>query len=282
MQSNYVKLICSQVENLQNTTNNVDSNFTFTNREPETQIKYAYFIAGGLMLFNSLTYVILYINGPKSCCIKMDEGETTEEIKMMKENKAFFIGFVVMMFTFYWMYVTLEVAYDNYLTAYVVDELNWIKTAGASLASVYWGTYTLGRIIGIFIVKYISIEILLCSSTALTILSVLPELFFSHSHYSIMWISTVLFGLFISTNYATGLTFANKYVPISGGIESVFAAGSSLGSMTSPVFMVPLFSTCGMQVFVLLFVSSVLEFLVFLGAWMMGRKHGKRSRRLCP
>ena len=88
----------------------------------------------------------------------------------------------------------------------------------------------------------------------------------------------MLFGFFISTIYASGLTFANMYVPFSGGVGSVFVAAGSLGALTGPVFVVSLFGTYGMQVFVvLLFVCSIIDFLVFLGAWLMGRKHGKRN-----
>ena len=67
----------------------------------------------------------------KCCCIKMYENEKTEELTMMKESRTFFISFVIMVFIFYWMYCTLELTYANYLTTYVVDELNWSKTAAA-------------------------------------------------------------------------------------------------------------------------------------------------------
>ena len=245
--------------------------------EHETNVKYAYFIEGGLLCLISVSFFILYLSENGTCCIHQNEMEKTEGFQT-ENNRTFFISFIVMIFIFYWVYCILELTYANYLTTYVVDELGWTKTTGASLTSVYWGIFTLGRIIGIFIVKYISVEMLLLSSTSLTILSLIPEVFFAHFHYSIMWISTVLFGLFISTIYASGLTFANMYVPFSGGVGSVFVAAGSLGALTGPVFVVSLFGTYGMQVFVvLLFVCSIIDFLVFLGAWLMGRKHGKRN-----
>ena len=149
------------------------------------------------------------------------------------------------------------------------------------MSSVFWTSYTFGRVVGIFIVKYISVEKLLLLNTTLTIVSLLPIVFFVHVHDSIMWISTVLFGLFISTIFASGLTFADAYVPYAGGIGSIYGAGCVVGSITSPTIIAPLFNVYGMQTFVVVsLVSAIAMFLVFLGAWMLGRKHGKRNVKI--
>ena len=241
-------------------------------------MKYAYLISGGFLLLAGLAFLVLYVTGSRPICIHKKEEQNPEELTKIEGNKILFVTFVVLVFIFYWMYCNLELSYSYYLMSYTVDELGWSKTDGASLTSVFWGTFTFGRIVGIFIVKYISTELLLLCSTILTILSLIPIVFFAHVHFSVMWISTVLFGFFISTIYASGLTFSDMYVSFSGGIGSVFVAAGSLGGLTGPIIVVPLFSSYGMKVFVvLLLVSAVLQFLVFLGAWFVGKKKGKRN-----
>ena len=241
---------------------------------------YAFYITGGLLCFNSVMFFIVYLVGPKVCCLQMDQKDKTREVKLFQERKRFALSFVILIFTFYWMYCTMELTYTNYLTTYAVEELGWSKSTGATLSSIYWASYTFGRVVGIFIVKYISVEKLLLSSTTLTIASLLPIVFFVHVHDSIMWISTVLFGLSISTIFASGLTFANAYVPYAGGIGSIYGAGCVVGSITSPTIIAPLFNVYGMQTFVVVsFVSAIASFLVFLSAWLLGTKHGKRNEK---
>ena len=263
---------------MDNVTDNQNLNETLPNEAIETEVKYAYLIAGGFLLLTGLAFLILYLTGSQPICIHKKEEQNPEESSKIEGNKVLFTTFVVLVFIFYWMYCNLELSYSYYLTSYTVDELGWSKTDGASLTSVFWGTFTFGRIIGIFIVKYLSTELLLLCNTALTIFSLIPVVFFANAHVSVMWISTVLFGLFISTIYASGLTFSDMYVSFSGGIGSIFVAAGSLGALTGPIFIVPLFNSYGMQVFViLLFISAILQFLVFLCAWLVGKKKGKRK-----
>ena len=254
---------------------------TTTSDEPTTNVRYAYFFSGGLLLIHCIIFFILYMIGDTPCCIQRQEGTDQEEERLADYNKTFLISFVILVFLFYWMYCILELTYANYLTAYVVEELNWSKTAGATLTSVFWASFTIGRGAGIFVVKYVKPESLLISMSIMTIISIFPEVFFSHAHVSVMWITTAAFGLSISTIYASGLTFSNMYIPFSGGIGALFIGAGSLGDLTGPVFIVPLFGTYGMQVFVvLLFVAAIVMFLVFMCSLLLGKKHGKRSKYL--
>ena len=215
------------------------------------------------------------MSGDKTFFIQESKGKQKSE-KVDSNSKCFFISFVSLVFIFNWMYCILEVTCGNYLTAYTVDELNWSKTAGATLTSVFWASFTIGRGIGIFVVKWIQAETLLLSMSFLTILSLIPMVFFPHFHVSIVWISTILFGFFLSTIYASGLTFANMYVAVSGGIGALFIAAGSLGDLTGPILIVPSFDKYGMQLFsVLLFVSSIVMLVVLTLAWVIGRKYGK-------
>ena len=260
---------------------------TTASDEPITNVRYAYFISGGFLLIHCVIFSILYMMGDATCCINNkkppEEGATDEyhvgEERLSEYNKLFLISFVVLVFLFFWMYCILELTYSNYLTTYVVEELNWSKTSGATLTSVFWASFTIGRGAGIFIVRCVKPVPLLISMSIMTIISIFPEVFFSHADVSVMWITTVAFGLSISTIYASGLTFSNMYIPFSGGIGALFIGAGSLGDLTGPVFIVPLFGTYGMQVFVvLLFVSAIIMFLVFMCSWLIGKKHGKLSK----
>ena len=256
----------------------VKANETLTTEETETNVKYAYIIAGSLMILIGLLSIMLYVTGSEGLRVLPNEKQIPSEEAETQNNKVLYVTFVALVFMLYWMYCNLELSYSMYLTPFVVDELGWSKTSGASLTSVFFGTFTLGRIVGIFVVKYVSIQVLLLASTLLTVVVLVPIVFFAQLHVSVMWISTALFGLSISTIYASGLTFSDLYVSFSGGIGSIFVAAGSLGALTSPLFVVPLFNVYGLQVFVvLLFITAILQFLVFIGAWFVGSKKGERN-----
>ena len=156
-------------------------------QEPTTRVRYAYVIAGSLLLFHSLIFLCLYLSEDKTFFIQESKGKKKSE-KVDSNSKCFFISFVSLVFIFNWMYCILEVTCGNYLTAYTVDELNWSKTAGATLTSIFWASFTIGRGIGIFVVKWIQAETLLLSMSFLTIISLIPMVFFPDFHVSIMWI----------------------------------------------------------------------------------------------
>ena len=242
--------------------------------EPTTRVRYAYFIAGSLLLIHSLIFLFLFLTGDRTFFIQQETKGKKKAEKLDWDSKCFLISFVSLMFVFNWTYCILEVTCGNYLTTYTVDELNWSKAAGATLTSVFWASFTIGRGIGIFIVKWIQTETLLLSMSFLTIISLIPIVFFANYHVSIIWISTASFGFFLSPIYASGLTFANMYVAVSGGIGALFIAAGSLGDLTGPMLIVPSFDRYGMRVFsVLLFVSSVVMLAVLVLAWAIGRKH---------
>ncbi len=251
------------------------------NGTPTTNVRYAFFIAGGIIAFHTMTLVATFLVGDRTFFKKTGYQEIQGESTMIergKQNRGFLITFVSLIFVFYWMYVMAEVAYFTYLTTYVVDELNWTKASGAALTSAFWISFTLGRGVGVFLVKCVDAAKQISIMVVGTVVSLVVELFFAHIHPSIMWAGTVCFGLSVSTIYASGLTFANRYINCSGGLAAVFMAAGSLGGLGGPILIVPLFDTFGMKVFMVLEVaSSVILFVVFCCAWYLGRKQGPRS-----
>ena len=178
----------------------VTLNVTINDEEPTTQVRYAYFIVGAALLlhWHCFIFFLLYLNGDKTCCIQKKDGNNEQpydEDSLANFNKLFLISFVTLVFLFYWIYCVLELTYAAYLTTFTVDELNWTKISAATLTSVFWAAFTVGRGAGIFIVKYFKPETLLISMSILTIITLFPEVFFADAHISVMWICTIAFGL---------------------------------------------------------------------------------------
>ncbi len=268
----YVYTLLQEIS-LVNTTESVH------NQVPETQVRYAYFIEAAYLIVHCFLIFGLYLTGDRTCCTKEKQQERQAKHGFVSTNrKGFTATFLTLMFVFFWMYCGLEINYGIYLTTYTVDQLNWSKTSGALLTSVFWGSFTFGRGMGILIVRCLSASKLVLGASLMVIISLIPEVFFSHSHYIIMWISTVLLGLFMSCIYASGFTFANMYVNMTGGLGALMVAAGSLGSLTGPAIVTPLFSTYGMKVFEgMIFAMAAVMFISLLLSWLVGTRWGQVS-----
>ncbi len=194
------------------------------------------------------------------------------------EKRKYYFTFVTSVCLMNLMASTLTLTYSTYLTAYVVDELQWSKSSGAVLISTFWFFCTAGRFLGVLVVRWLSTELMLLGTIVSTVVFILPELIFAHLHPSVMWICTSGFGLSVATIYANSLTFGNMYVAFYGRIGALVVAAGSLGNAIGPSFIAPLFQSSGMKVFlVVLFVSALVMFFMFGLSWLVGKKLGKKS-----
>ena len=127
--------------------------------EYESKVHWAYLILG-LMLMGSavlLFLVTIFCSDIKLQCHnkqkKSPDSEAKKDVPEQKDEKVFRFKLTALVFFFYLFYCILEMNYGNYLTTYVVKDLGWTEQEGARLTSGYWATFTLGRALGIVLVK---------------------------------------------------------------------------------------------------------------------------------
>lgn len=275
--SDYFSLFQTEIDG--NSTQNFSTDATtLSPTEPTTQVQYAYFIAGSLLLLNGFMFGLLFITGDRSFRNTYQETEVMVMTRSAPEKRKYYFTFVTSVCLMNLMASTLTLTYSTYLTAYVVDELQWSKSSGAVLISTFWFFCTAGRFLGVLVVRWLSTELMLLGTIVSTVVFILPELIFAHLHPSVMWICTSGFGLSVATIYANSLTFGNMYVAFYGRIGALVVAAGSLGNAIGPSFIAPLFQSSGMKVFlVVLFVSALVMFFMFGLSWLVGKKLGKKS-----
>jgi MFS transporter, FHS family, Na+ dependent glucose transporter 1 len=125
----------------------------------------------------------------------------------------------------------------NYATAHGADD-----ATAAALTSVFWGGFTLGRLIGIPIAARVSPERILAVNTALCVAGIGLLL---AGGYAVAWPAVALFGFGMGPLFATAITWAERHITLNGFATGLFLAGASLSSMTIPFLIGRYFESAG-------------------------------------
>jgi fucose permease len=208
---------------------------------------------------------------------KEEEMEQDDGTEIIKETKKFKAVIISMVFIFYLLYCILEMNYANFLLTYAVKHLQWSKSNGASVTAVFWTTFTIGRGLGIFLVKIMKPQTLLLVDLVLTAASLSPIVFFANAHVSVLWISSAVFGLGMATIFATGITWTERYIKVTGSVGSVFMIAGAGGEMAVPVFVSVFFRLYGPGSFsYILFIVAVSLLLLFICMQLVASHRGER------
>lgn len=128
----------------------------------ESRINELYPITGALVLASSLGFLIMAIQGSltKRDANNENSGQITEEgpkKEMEQKTTLKLVTFVALICVFFFLYVGAEVVTGVYLTTFAVkSSLHTTKAEGAYVNAVFWGTFTAGRFLSIFLAIYLN------------------------------------------------------------------------------------------------------------------------------
>ena len=187
-----------------------------------------------------------------------DEVQKQDEVKGRYNPRSKVLkGLLIFsVFLFYTCHCATEIGFQSYIFAYVVDHHGWLKNDAAILTSVTFTTYMFGRFLGILIVRYSSPSFMLVFDCVGLVVANIPLAFFSHAHVAVIWVSTAFNGWFVSRLYATGITWMDRYIRVSGVVTTVFMVAGSMGDMLGPVILTALYGNYGLGAFAPLMLAS--------------------------
>jgi len=183
---------------------------------------------------------------------------------------------VALLALFFFLNVGAEISFGGWIYTYSLH-LGLVEEAGAAyLTSLFWGTFTLGRLLGIPIAARVRPRWILLGNLVGMIFGLLIILLAPAPKTSI-WIGTVLFGLSIASIFPTLISFAEHRMALSGKITSYFFVGASLGGMTIPWVIGQLFEVVGPRFTMITLLIDVLLTLGIFAALILYA--GKIERR---
>jgi FHS family Na+ dependent glucose MFS transporter 1 len=165
----------------------------------------------------------------------------------------------------FFLYVGAEVGFGSWIYTYAVTlELGTTVTA-AYLTSAFWGLFTVGRLLGVWISTRVRAQTILLVDIA-GCLSCLALIMLGSASSNVLWAGSVGLGLFMASIFPTLLMLAAERMRITGALTGWFMVGSGAGGMLLPWLIGQAFVSIGprsMPVFIFVDVVANLSVLLW-------------------
>jgi FHS family Na+ dependent glucose MFS transporter 1 len=146
------------------------------------------------------------------------------------------------------------------------------RIVAAYLTSVFWGSLTVGRLLGIPVAARVKPQYILIYGLAGCVLGPCIILIYSRSAAA-LWAGTIITGFSMASLFPMTITFSESHLHLSGKITSMFLAGASIGSMFLPWFIGQFFESTGPRVtMVIIMIAYAFALGVFIFAVNYTRK----------
>jgi MFS transporter, FHS family, Na+ dependent glucose transporter 1 len=149
------------------------------------------------------------------------------------ENAPFPILPVVVMVLCFVLYVGGEAGYGAWIYTYAFTLKFGTEVTAAYLTSAFWGSFTLGRLLGIWVSMRAKPLMILALDFVGCVISLGLILFFQESS-TFLWLGTILFGISQASIFPTFLTLSEERMHITGSITGWFLVGAGMGGMILP------------------------------------------------
>lgn len=140
---------------------------------------------------------------------------------------------VIIMVACFALYVSGEAGYGAWLYTYATTLKLGDTVTAAYLTSAFWGSFTLGRLLGIWISTRLRPRLILYFDLIGCLVSLGLILLFKDSA-PLLWIGSIGLGLCMASVFPTFLTLAEERMHVSGAMTGWFLVGASVGGMIMP------------------------------------------------
>jgi len=191
---------------------------------------------------------------------------TTEAYK-----RSFNVLFLLIVL-FFVFHVGLELGFGNWIYTFST-RLNMVSsTSAAYLTSAFWGAFTIARLLGIGISTRLRSQTILMTDMTGCLVAFAILLLWPASTLA-LWVGTIVMGLSIASVFATGMTFADQQLSLTGAMTGWILVGSGIGGMVSPWLIGQLFESIGPRVTMpVLLANNLIAFGLLLALILLHRK----------
>ncbi|HJQ15089.1 MAG TPA: MFS transporter, partial [Anaerolineales bacterium] len=138
------------------------------------------------------------------------------------------------------------------------------EVTAAYLTSAFWGSFTLGRLFGIWVSTRAKPLTILYLDFVGCIISVGLVILFPQSSM-MLWLGTILFGISQASIFPTFLTLAEERMHVTGTIAGLFLVGAGVGGMILPWLIGQAFVQAGAgAMMTMIFVGVVLNWFMLM------------------
>ncbi|KYR01026.1 hypothetical protein DLAC_02112 [Tieghemostelium lacteum] len=178
--------------------------------------------AGGLM--------IIFL--PSAVIPSNEESSDGEEIS--RREKRLGVEVVASIAFFLFWYVGSEAGFGGWLSSYSQLNLGFTDKQGALITSLFWGTFTLFRFIGVIMSLVMTPQQMVVLDTCVCFFFSILLILFQKSA-TVLWISTAGLGIGLASIFPTAFSLPqNLGFKVTGESTSYMVIGATLGELTIP------------------------------------------------
>jgi FHS family Na+ dependent glucose MFS transporter 1 len=174
---------------------------------------------------------------------------------------------VVLMFV---IYVGLETGFGNWVYTYALTLGLETPITAAYLTSAFWGSFTVGRLLGVWVSTKARSQTILFLDLFGCLASVVVIMLWRERGLA-LWAGTIGLGIFMASIFPTLMMLAGERMRISGAITGWFLVGSGAGNMLLPWLIGQAFVLTGPQAMPVIVVVDIVVFLLVLGYFVLRR-----------
>jgi FHS family Na+ dependent glucose MFS transporter 1 len=183
----------------------------------------------------------------------------------MRRSNALLVALIAV---FFFLHVGAEISYGGWIYSYAVTMGIAGEIEAAYLTSAFWGSLTLGRLLGIPVSTRLKPYAMILIDLAGTVLAGVIVLLWGRS-LAAVWIGTVLMGLAMASLFPASINFAERNMDITGQITSWFLVGSSVGGMFFPWLIGQFFESTGPSIMIIVILAAFGASLILMGGTML-------------
>ena len=178
------------------------------------------------------------------------------------------IWLVVLISLVFGTYSGASTAFGGWITTYTLKMGLGDAALGSYLASVFWGAFTIARLVAIPLARRFTPAAILAADFAGALFSLVAMMIWPASLVAVI-ITSAGFGFALASIYPTTMSLASQLMPISGRITGLFSIGNSIGMMIIPWAIGLVFESAPVNMAWVLAVDMVvaLGVLVLLSQW---------------
>jgi len=191
-----------------------------------------FWLVGGVSVLSSVPF--LFVRSPSPPKLSTHSHHHAKQSKD-KTLELVVVSAVVLLVFFT---TAAETAIGNWIFTYAGREVDLADGEAALANSMFWGSFTLGRVAGALVSRWTSPAVLLLCSTPFSLLgSALPLVMQGHMSRVLVLATASLAGFGNSTGYANAVALLEQYVPVTGFINGIFGAVAGGACMVGPTLV---------------------------------------------
>jgi MFS transporter, FHS family, Na+ dependent glucose transporter 1 len=197
--------------------------------------------------------------------------ESNDPAKLGARSNMLLLGMIVVFLMFY---IGMENGFTSWIFTYATTTNLLTESSAAYANSLFWGAFTLGRLLSIPIALKMRPRQVLTMDLFGCFVSILVLLLWP-SAVTALWISIAGTGLFAASIFPTMIAFAGNRMHLSGKTTSLFFVGGSAGGMFFPWLIGQFYVSVGPRMVPMtISVNAILLIVLFV---VLVKKYPERS-----